>query len=269
MNGSEKVDSTDLLRNLGITGYSLTVSVKVNSLWVRPKALQSHLGRYAHRFVKYTGDEVYQFQHIGTATGIKYRGRYFVISTYHQHEVGEKEGLGIYVFPENCVVIPGKKWIFNGPLVEGRDDCYDFVIYEYQLQNHNISHFPSKFFAVDENNSIGDFDTDLSLMVGYPTRLQNIDYYEGDINLLLVSSSVRRQNETTEKDVWVFETQNSEHFFEDGTSGSPIFQIVRHEDMFKVNWLGLVIRGGEKSRFGRVIQAEFILEQIDKAVFKL
>lgn len=104
-------------------------------------------------------------------------------------------------------------------------------------------------------------------MLGYPTRLQNIDYYEGDINLLLVSSAVQRQKETTEKHVWVFETQNKEHFFEDGTSGSPIFQIVRDEGGFKINWIGLVIRGGEESRLGRVIASGFILEQIDKAVF--
>lgn len=269
MNGSETRDSTYLLRNLGITGYSLTTSVKVNSLWVRPNDLPSHLGRYAHRFVKHTEDEVYQFQHIGTATGIKYRGRNFVISTYHQHEVGEKEGLGILSLPENCFVTPSAKWTLDVPLGEGRDDCHDFVIYEYQLPNYSIPHFASQFFAVDENNAAGGINTDLSLMVGYPTRLQNIDYYEGDINLLIVSSSVQKQNETTEKNVWVFETQNSKHFFEDGTSGSPIFQIVRHEGIFKVNWLGLVIRGGKKSRFGRVILSDFILEQIDKAVFLL
>ena len=112
-------------------------------------------------------------------------------------------------------------------------------------------------------NSVGK----IALNLGYPTRLQNVDYYMGEVDLLVVSSFVELVRKTSSEGVYLFRTIAEDRFIEDGMSGSPVFEVVRDNGVFQIKWLGIVVRGGEKSRYGRVISADFIIRQIDKVAF--
>lgn len=122
----------NLLKHLGITGCALGTVIQVGSLWVRPKELQTHLGRYAQRFVNCNEDEVYQFQQLGSATGMKHRGRYFVISTDHQRSLGTDGQLGVVCDPGLSVTTASRMWIIESADQDENEDSLDFVIYDFE-----------------------------------------------------------------------------------------------------------------------------------------
>ena len=254
-------DDFNLLKRLGITGYSLETAIQVGKFFVRPKELQKHLSRYAQRFVNFTGEDVYQFQHFGSATGIKYRGRYFVISTEHQRKLGKVGQLGIVCDLGQSVITPSLMWIVETPEEIEREDNLDFVIYEFVPSNYPNRMLTSQFFEIGDDSGVAASVGKIALNIGYPTRLQNVDYYESEVDLLVVSSFVELVAKTTTEDVYTFRTVANDRFFEDGMSGSPVFEVIRNNNIFRVKWFGIVIRGGEKSRYGRVTSADFIIRQ--------
>ncbi len=257
----------NLLKHFGITGYALETAIQIGSLWVRPKELQMHLGRYAQRFVSCNDDEVYQFQHIGSASGIKYRGRYFVISTEHQRKLGSEGQVGIVCDPGQSVITPSIMWTVETTDQDEREDNLDFVIYEFEPSKYPYRTLTSQFFEVNENTGVTASVGKVALNLGYPTRLQNVDYYMGEVDLLLVSSFVELVEKTTTDDVYVIRTVAEDRYIEDGMSGSPVFEVVRENGVFRVKWLGIVVRGGMESRYGRVISADFITRQMNRVVF--
>ncbi len=175
---------------LGITGTSLATSIKVGDLFVRPKELQKHLGRYAQRFVSYRDDNVYEFQHIGTATGIRYRGRHFAISTDHQRRLGADGKLGIVCDPGQSMITPSFMRTLNFPNEADREDQHDFTVLEYEPEKYPNRQLSSQFFRVDFDSGVGQAVGRIALNLGYPTRLQNVDYHQRRVDLLVVSSYV-------------------------------------------------------------------------------
>ncbi|MDF2371370.1 MAG: hypothetical protein P1V21_11310 [Rhizobiaceae bacterium] len=257
----------NLLKHLGITGYALETAIQVGPLWVRPKELQKHLGRYAQRFVNCNEDEIYQFQHLGSATGIQHRGRYFVISTDHQRKLGTDGQLGIVCDPGQSVITPSRMWIIESADQDSREDSFDFVVYEFEPEKYPHRPLTSQFFEISQNSGVASSVGKIALNLGYPTRLQNVDYYMGEVDLVVVSSFVELVDKTTSEGVYLFRTVAEDRFIEDGMSGSPLFEVVRDNRIFRVKWLGIVVRGGERSRYGRVISADFIIRQIDRVAF--
>ncbi len=259
---------SNLLKYLGIIGITLETAIQVGPLFVRPKELQKHLGRYALRFVNCTGDDVYQFQHLGSASGIKYRGRYFAISSDHQRKLGETGQLGIVCDPGQSVITPSTMWTIDVSEENEREDNLDFTIYEFDPSQYPHRTLTSQFLEVAQGIGIAAEVGKIALNLGYPTRLQNVDYHNGAVDLIVTSSFVELVEKTTSDDVYVFRTVAEDRYFEDGMSGSPVFEVVRDEGVFRVKWLGIVIRGGEESRFGRVISSDFIVRQIDRATLE-
>lgn len=256
-----------LYRPLDITERSLESVIQVGNLFVRPKEIQRHLGRYAQRFVSYTGEDIYQFQHLGTATGIKYRGKYLTISTEHQRKLGAEGRLGIFASTGQSVITPSRIWQVEPRDHSGTEDNLDFAIYEFEPQNHPNLMVTSQFFEISENYGISSTAKQKTLNIGYPTVLQNVDYYAGEVDLILAANSVELTERTNSDDIYTFRTQNPDRYFSDGMSGSPVFAVVKNNDIFYVKWLGIVIRGGQNSRVGRVIDAKFIIRTIDRETF--
>lgn len=261
------MNTDEILMHLGITGYSLETSIRIGSLWVRPKEIQAHLGRYAQRFVSLNDDDVYQFQHLGSASAIKYRGRYFVISTDHQLKLGRIGQIGVLCGLGHVVITPNLMWTVETRFGDERDDNLDFAIYEFDPEDYKIPSIASQFFEVDIRAGIASSVGKIVIVIGYPTRLQNIDYYDGKVDLLLVSSFVELVELTSSRYVYTFRTLAEDRFIEDGMSGSPVFEVVHENEIFQVKWLGIVVRGGKQSQYGRVICADFILRQIDRFAF--
>lgn len=256
----------NLLNHLGIMGYSAAISIKVGLLYIKPNNLQKHLGRYAHRFVSYTDDEIYEFQHLGTATGICYRNRLFLVSTNHQRKLGQDGKLGIVCDPGHSVITPSTMWTVNVPNELSREDNHDFCLFEFEPEKYPHRSLASQFFPVISESGIGDNIGKLALSIGYPTRLQNVDYYNGQVDLLAVSSFVKLIEQTTTSDIYTFKTVSEDRFIEDGMSGAPLFEVINDDDGFQTKWLGFVVRGGNKSRLGRVISGKYITNRIDQII---
>lgn len=259
---------SNLLRKIGILGYSLETSIQVGPLFIRQTELQKHLGRYAQRLVNQSDDAVYQFQHLGSATGIKYRGRYFAIATDHQRKLGETGELGILCDPGSSVITPGAIWTVHTRAEIEREENLDFCIFEFDPTAYPHRVLAAQFFEISHESGISASVGKIALNLGYPTRLQSVDYYGGTVDLLIVSSFVELLAETTSDDVYLFQTVSEDRYFDDGMSGSPVFEVVRSSGVFRVKWLGIVSRGGEGARRGRVISADFILRQMDRTIFR-
>lgn len=233
------------LKHIGFLGYSLETAIRIGKLYVRPNEIQKHLGRYAQRLVHVTDNDLYQFQHLGSATGIKYRDRYFLISTEHQRKLGEIGKLGIFCDSGGSVIIPSRMWIQETPETAESEDNIDFAIYEYEPHKYPNRHLSSQFFEIEERVCASESVRRIALSLGYPTRLQNVDYDNGEIDLRIVSSFVEMIKQTTTKDVYRYRTLAEGRFFEDGMSGAPVFEIIDSNNAFCVTWLGIVVRGGK------------------------
>ena len=155
-------------------------------------------------------------------------------------------------------------WIVDSFGNDDPDDCLDFSIFEYEP--HKIK-TTIQFFNVFGHSEEIFSDKTIALNLGYPTRLQNVDYYGGNVDLIVSSNFVELLGPTQTKHVYKFRTISGDRFCEDGMSGSPVFEVRRVDQVFSVIWLGLVVRGGAYSRFGRLVSGSFILKTIDKAVF--
>ncbi len=159
-------------------------------------------------------------------------------------------------------------WTVDVPEEIEREENLDFTIYEFDPSQYPHRTLTSQFLEVSHDNGIAAEVGKIALNLGYPTRLQNVDYHNGVVDLLVVSSFVELVEKTTSEDVYLFRTVGEDRYFEDGMSGSPVFEVIRDQGEFRVKWLGIVIRGGEESRFGRVINSDFIFRQIDRAAFE-
>ena len=259
----------NLLRFLGIAGYSLRTSVKVGCLFIRPKELQANLARFAQRFVSANDDDsVYQFRHLGTASGIKYRGRYFTLVSNHQRKMANEGNYGIFSETGRSVVTPGKNWVVHPKGNEDRDDSQDFTIFEFEPKLYPKTDIAFQFFDVADGISVLGNTNGIALNLGYPSRLQNVDYFGGNVDLLTASNFVELYELTETENVLRFRTLSEDRLFEDGMSGSPVFKLVNQQGTFIVKWIGMVVRGGDNSRYGRVVCADYLLRQLDQAVFR-
>lgn len=250
----------------GIMGLRVNTSVKVGGIYILPNDVQNYFGNFAQRFVNFTHHEVFQFQFLGTATGIRYRGRYFTISTNHQKNLGDHGQLGILCHDGKSAAAPKAMWPITFLNEVVRPDEYDFVIYEYELEDYDNGPTAQQFFPVTSNESFRIDTRTLCLNLGYPTRLQNVDYNEGVVENLLSSNFVKFIG-NIESNILGFQTINSERFFEDGMSGSPIIGLIEKSGIIEATWLGIVIRGADFSQNGRAISSRKILNTFDKILF--
>ena len=251
-----------LLRRFGIIGAQSLTYVRIGNFFVHPNHIQRYLGSYAQRFVNCSYDPIFQFSFLGTATGIKFRERYFTIAKNHQRKLGEDGRLGIICRDGESAASPRNMWPMNFLDEINREDEYDFIIYEFNLDDYVNGPNISQFFPVNSNDSSELEILDFALNLGFPYRLHDIDYLESKVDTVLVSNFVRFV-EILDGGILRFMTLNEERFFEDGMSGSPVFGISNNNDIYQANWLGIVVRGGEKSRFGRVIPSSIILGIIE------
>jgi|GEM_PF-2822734 len=254
----------NLLRELGISGYSLRSAIQVGPLFVSPNEIESHLGRYVHRLVSETDDETYQFQHLGSATGIKYRGKHFIISTNHQRVIGAEGKIGILLVDPSVAITPCTMWTPEQAEIE---DGHDFTIFRFDPRNYDIQSLESQFVDIGTDFGVNVPQEQIAVTIGYPTSYQNIDYYDGNVNLVAVSCTVELLRLTSTKDVYEFRTLSDDRMIEDGFSGAPVFEIESRNQSFRIRWVGVVVRGGQNSRFGRMIDSTSIVKQIDKVVF--
>ena len=260
-------DTDHLLKHLGIDGYFLKTAIKIGSFFVRPKDIQQHLSRYALRFVSLNDDSVYEAQHLGTAVGIKYRGRFFVVTTNHQRTLGTDGELGVLSGFEAKIVTPKTMWPIRLSEDQERDDRLDFILFELDPASYSVPSLASQFFEVASNNQSTELPDALALCIGFPTRLQIVDYYAGKVELLLASNYIEFIKGESSEDIHAFRTLSEDRFFEDGMSGAPVFDFLQKNGCFTVRWLGIVVRGGPGSRKGRIIDATFLTRQIERAAF--
>lgn len=247
--------------------YLTSNAIRVNSLLVRPNDLQQRLGQMVHRFVSVNDDELYQFQHIGTATGLKYRGRYFVVATDHQRKLGTYAKWGIVDQSGTRVITASNVWFFTHVDETDVEENLDFCVFEFEPAKSTDRLLTTKFLVIDGECGVGEKVGKIALNIGYPSRLQTVDYYGGEVNLVLSSNFVELVDRTESNDVFAFRTISSERYFEDGMSGSPLFEMMEGEEEFWIKWLGVVSRGGAESRVGRAIDAKFILKEIERMAF--
>lgn len=257
--------TSQLISRLGVMGYTLQTSTLINGLWIQPNEIQKHLSRYAQRFICDNECDKYQFAHLGTATGIKIDGRYITISTNHQRKLGTDGKLGIICDPGKSAVLPHRMWIIKSSSDIGIDDDFDWCAYEFEPEQYGHRQLSSQFFNVG-NDEVGiqGRSGSFALNLGFPQSLQNIDYYEDIVALTIASNVVEIIGKTSTDNVYHFKTLSEDRLFEDGMSGSPVFEIYRSSNLFKVRWLGVVVRGGRKSRIGRVICANHIVNHLRK-----
>ena len=121
-----------LLKTLGIWGAKKELFVCVNDVYVSPKDIQSHLGRYSHCLVHDNQDETYQFQHLGTSVGIQYRSRFYLISSSHQFDLAETDCIGFIDRNNREAVFPCAIGTPNTTIAKSGSDHSDFFIYEYK-----------------------------------------------------------------------------------------------------------------------------------------
>lgn len=242
-------------------------AIRVNSIYVRPNDLQKRLGQLVHRFVSVNDDDLYQFQHIGTATGLRYRGRYFIVATDHQRRLGTHAKWGIVDYSGTRVITASNAWLFTHIDETSVEENLDFCVLEFEPAKSTDRLLTTKFLMIDRECGVGKKVGRIALNIGFPSRLQTVDYYGGEVNLVLSSNFVELVNRTESNDVFAFRTVSAERYFEDGMSGSPLFEMMEGEEGFWIKWLGIVIRGGPESRVGRAIDARFILKEIDRMAF--
>ena len=261
-------NETFLLKTLGIWGVKKELFVCINGVYVSPKDIQSHLGRYSHCLVHDNQDETYQFQHLGTSVGIQYRSRFYLISSSHQFKLAGSDRIGFIDRNNSEAVFPCAIGTLNTTIAKSDSDNSDFIIYEYRPSDYSLTNFTSHFIKVAKTSSATKKYDGALLAFGYPTSRQVVDYYNRQVDMKLTAFCFEHKGETKDSGIHEFELTNDkeDEYVEDGMSGAPIFEIYMANEGFTVKWRALIIRGGDNSKSARAISADRILTAIDSVL---
>jgi hypothetical protein len=244
-----------------------SASISVNGLHVPAKLIEDHLARYCTSLGVYTDDADYPIYIPGSATLMKYKGRYFMICTRHQLKHTPNFENVCLLLPHadgrtKCITSGGARW-FDG-LNEG--DHHQIVVFDFTDPCRENEELKPMFFDFRHQHTDIQVDRLVAFTTyGYLTSLANVDYDNGKIAQVRAQVLSRFATPGTDDALHMIEPLSPLDFDPDGMSGGPTFCVVLDPpNNFSVHLAGVTVRGGRDRLM--VIKAGAVQAVLDTVV---
>jgi hypothetical protein len=243
------------------------LSINHNGLIIPGRSIESFLAGYCTGLGVWTDNDEYPIYIRGSATLLKYKGRYFLVCTRHQLDQTAKfenvclmkaHGLG----QTECITSGGARW-FNSVEV---GDHQQVVIFDFTEPCLDKAELKPMFFDFQGQHPDMPADKIVTFLTyGYPTDHGNFDYENGRIEQVRMQILSRFAPAGADTALHIIDPIANLDFDPDGISGGPTFCIVLDgHDGFSVHLAGITVRGSRTRLM--VIKAGAVQAMLDTVI---
>jgi hypothetical protein len=235
--------------------------VQIGAVWHNAWELENILRKYCKPIFALTGDEQYPYCRVGSGTAVKFADRHFLFCCRHQIREYTPDKIAIPLSFEAKIMSATSTRALVATEANRGEDMADVAAFEYNADGYGVANLTSEFFAADDPRIWPADSAQMPFMVfGYPSSRQLFD--EAHIGARCIEVKARYDGGTSAPHLQ--RVIMEQPLDADGMSGGPVFYIGGAPGNFFVGFAGMVMRGGEKSRYLHFMAADFLIQMAFK-----
>ena len=229
-----------------LMGKLARTSVEVHQVLVPANALQSRLHKFGQNLVRYTNDNDYEIQLIGSATGLVYRDVSFLLCTAHQVKDIPEEDIGVILQAESRYISSAGFLRFRDTDVPRQSDAEDLCAFDFTEQANADQQLSQRFFRVRPMDFLSDEDR-VVVYLAYGCAFDDQRYNVSDekhLGTVIRSMACEPQDQPTDPALGVCRLYSQMDFDPNGLSGGPVFATVLQDQEIVLKFAGIINRSG-------------------------
>ncbi|MHB0952520.1 MAG: hypothetical protein ACYC10_11380 [Allorhizobium sp.] len=229
-----------------LVGRQVWTSIRVHDVLIPAKSLQSRLHVFGQNLVRFTHDDAYQVQLIGSATGLNYRGNKFLICTAHQVRDVPGEDVGILYLEGQSYINSAGYTRFHASDQPAESDRQDLCVFDFTAQTAANINLAQRFFRLGSDDILNDEDNVLGyLAYGCPFGDQTYDVFENNrLDTVIRSMTCEPGKQPADTAIGACKLMSSMDFDPNGLSGGPVFATVFRGTEIILKFAGVINRAG-------------------------
>jgi hypothetical protein len=219
--------------------------------------LENILRKFCKPIFALTGDAQYPYCRVGSGTAVKFAGRHFLFCCRHQIREYTPDKIAIPLSFEAKIMSASTMRALAITEANCGEDTTDVAVFEYSPDGYGVPNLTSEFFPTDDLRIWPMGSAQMPFMVfGYPSSRQLFD--EERIGAKCIEVKARYDGGTSSPHLQRVVTEQP--LGADGMSGGPVFYIGGAPGNLFVGFAGMVMRGGERSRYLHFMASEFLIQ---------
>jgi hypothetical protein len=234
-----------MLPNKTFLGNFAALSVNVNGLIVPGRSVETVLARHALNLVLHNDHETFKVRLVGSATAVRFNGRYILLCTNHQIQGLDPEKVSM--LKDDGSVLVTSSGMRSYPM-SAETDAYDIAAFDFTEPVNDHPDLKKRFFDLEQVPPDAlNVDVIAVLLAGYPAQDQNYDLAENNHLGLRRRHVVCLLHGQPSDEVML--TVRAETLLQDepdGMSGGSAFVIQLLNGEPHAYFAGLIVRGGKE-----------------------
>lgn len=242
-----------------LMGQSVHASIKVHGIYIPSRELQKRLHEFTQHLVNYTHDEKYQFQFIGSATGLALEGRRVLVATQHQMKGCRPDDIGILRLTKMSYLSSAGVLAIKSRGTSYSNDANDLCAFDYTPAAGDDNELARHFFQLDENSVLREGEKVVGFLAyGCPFDQQVYDIVDRNhVGLVIKSITCQAVKQSSDEKLGSCQSLSDMDFDPNGLSGGPVFATVLLGHEFVLKFAGIINRAG--GGFIHFIKAEAVI----------
>lgn len=230
-----------------VLNWLLNTSVLYGEILVPGRQVENLLARHCSSLGVVSGMDAIPFSTPGSATTVRFRGRYFLVCTRHQLRGATGIENVCLMIPDGgltrCITSGGAAW-FEG-VYDGEQ--HEIAIFDFTEPCTEFPELRGLFFDFHEQHPTVPAEMIVGFVAyGYPTAFTNWDVEQGRVDLGKKRVACRFVGGGSDDAVHVLAPTTPLDFDPDGMSGGPVFCILDTGDGFALHLAGVTVTGGRE-----------------------
>jgi hypothetical protein len=233
-------------------------AVRIGSLWMPGKQVETALGRYTKQLFCLTHHNEYPYAFLGSATAVRVNNRCFTVWCRHQTKEYAPDDVTIPI-EGGKTLISGSRYLYIVADESNKEeDFLDLCAMEFIPENYGSAHLEKAFFElIGAECWMGNTDATFFLF-GFPTERRIVEYEVPHVHVSQVVTSGRYERPTNSQGLHCLEMTRTTKFAADGLSGGPVYHLARDNKGYFIGLAGIIMRGGESSDYIHFLDARFL-----------
>jgi hypothetical protein len=247
-----------------IAGWVKASAVRVGELWLPSKQVEPSLARFTQQLFCLTHHDEYPYAFLGSATGVRFKGRFFLVWCQHQTKGYQPDDVTIPI-ESGKTLISGSQFLFVRPDDSNKEEDYvDLCAMEFIPEKYSSPNLDTVFFSVKEDEC-WQGNTDAKFIVfGFPTESRIVEYEKPHVHVSQVVTSARYDGKTSSQGLHRLEMTRTTSFSSDGLSGGPVYHLAKDSKGFFVGLAGTIMRGSATSDYLHFLDARVLLMLLNR-----
>lgn len=238
-------------------------SVDLNGVFVPVGSVQSVLGRYAQSLFVMNDHEIYRVSTAGSATAVRYRGRYLLVCCRHQLKNIDPSRIAILTHDgEHCLSSGGFRH-FDNSLNDW--DYHDLAAFDFTEPCLAYPSIRERFYLLKSPPPDGpNVQVPFLILAGYPSKSQDYDLDDNRLGLAKRIQICVLDSQPLDDSLLLLRTVDSANYDPDGMSGGSAFSVHMVDGASTAYFAGVIVRAG--NGFFRIVKAGYVLRFLDQFV---